>query len=153
MKTAYLPKAGLYIAFSAVLMGGALVPNGALAQAAGDACTLLSSDEIARSLGTQVGQPQAESAEEGTACRFSTASGAVVLRLWPTDARGFEEVRGTLDDSGAKFESAPGIGDAAYFLGDRIYARKGTQALSVLLEDPQNRSDPKRREIVTAVGE
>ena len=134
-----------------LLIAAGMVPLTTAAQTAGDACALLSSEEIAQFLGERVGTPRPETAEEGTACRFPAGGNSLVIRLWPTDARGFEEVRGTLDDSGAQRESATGIGDAAYYSGDRIYARKGTQALSVFFEGAEVDSQANRRDVVTAI--
>lgn len=151
MKTSHGREVGLHTGLGAALAAAGMVPIATLAQAAGDACTLLSSDEIAQILGQRVGTPRPDIAEEGTACRFPGATESVVITLWPTDARGFEEARGTLNDSGAKLESASNIGDAAYFWDDRIYVRKGTQALTVFLSDADGVSDPQRRETVIAI--
>lgn len=148
--TSFRSRALASIGIGAVVLSAAL-PTAAPGQTAGDACRLLSADEIAKLVGQPVGQPSPAEAEEGTACRFSTATDAVLISLWPTDDRAFEDYRGTLSARGAKLELAPEVGDAAYFMDDRLYVRKGTQALTVVIMGGGDGVDARRRETVVAI--
>lgn len=147
----YLPKhVVLGCSLGAVVGALVLSPSPAVAQAV-DACSLLSVDEVAQIVGQRVRPPRPDSAEEGTACRFPTATDSVTVALWPTDATSFIENRDFLSETGEKLEPIPDIGDAAYFWGDRIYVRKGTQGLTIYIGGTGDGSDLKLRETVVAL--
>ena len=135
---------------AAILSASLLLAHATTVQAA-DACTLLTTQEIAQIVGTPVRKARPETAQEGTACRFPMAMDTLNISLWPTDAKNFEEFRKTLAESGATLENASGVGDAAYFWDDRIYVRVGDQGLTVWLGTPRDGSDPERRRTVVAV--
>lgn len=119
---------------------------------AADACTLLTSEEVAQIIGQRVRKPKPETAQAGTSCRFPTATDTVTISLWPTNAKNFAEARKILEDEGVKIENAPGIGDAAHFWDDdRIYVRVGNQGLTVTLSGGGEGLDPKRRAITLAL--
>ncbi|HMN81754.1 MAG TPA: hypothetical protein PKA20_17780 [Burkholderiaceae bacterium] len=119
---------------------------------AADACTLLSSEEIAKIMGQRVRKPSPSTAQEGTSCRFPTAMETVTIALWPTTAKSFEEFRKTLVQNGVKVENASGLGDTAYFWDDRVYARVGQQGLTVYLSLAGTGGfDLKRRETAVAI--
>jgi hypothetical protein len=116
-----------------------------------DACTLLTSEEIATIVAERVRKARPQTAQEGTACAFPMASGNLNISLWPTDARKFDEFRKTLTEAGARLESTSGVGDAAYFWDDRIYVRVGNQGLTIWHGAPQDGVDTRRRNMVVAV--
>lgn len=140
---------GSGLVVSATIIAG-LCALPATAQAV-DACTLLSVDEVARITGQRVRPPRPDTAEIGTSCRFPTATESVTIALWPTDASDFEEARAFLSETGETLETIPDFGDAAYFWGDRVYVRKGTQALTIYIGGAGDGSDLERREKVVAL--
>jgi hypothetical protein len=147
--------ASLSRAFIHLTLGAAGISAGLFATAtpaqAPDACTLLSTEEIAQIIGKPVRKPRPDTAQEGTACRFPMAMETLNISLWPTDAKRFDAFRKTLAENGATLESTSGVGDVAYFWNDRIYVRVGNHGLTVFLGAPQDASDPERRQTVVAV--
>lgn len=151
MKTRYRPRKLVRCGLAPALLLAASALATANAQVNGDACTLLSVDEVSQIVGQRVRPPRPDTAQEGTSCSFPTATDTVTIALWPTDAQSFEEARDFLSEIGEELEPATNIGDAAYFWGDRIYVRKGARGLTIYIGGAGDGSDLERREMVVAL--
>lgn len=75
----------------------------------------------------------------------------MTVALWPTTANDFQKARDFLSETGEELETIPNFGDAAYFWGDRVHVRKGTQGLTVYIGGTGDGSDLKLRETVVAL--
>src|SRR5688572_5091456 len=93
-----------------------------------DACSLLSTEELSRILGSPVRRPRPGTAQEGTTCRFGVGgTDTLNISLWPTTQNNFAEFKKTLAEGGAKLEDLSGTGDAGFYWENRIYVLAGTQ--------------------------
>lgn len=142
---------GWAIAFGALAVSPLAHAATSAARPTVDACTLLSLQELSQIVGSTVRRPRPDTAQAGTACRFSTTTDTLNITLWPTTPKEFDEFRKTLAESGATLESATGVGDAAFYWNNRIYVRVGNHGLTVWLGTPTDGVEQKRRQLVLAV--
>jgi hypothetical protein len=133
-----------------ILIIGAV--TGADAAQTPDACTLLSLAEVSQAGGLVVTDSDRVSTTEGTTCQFRARSGrSVTISLWPATPERFPELRETLE-LGGETETVSGVGDAAFYWADRIYAHKGRQGITVYFTgDNAREPDRKTLEAVKAI--
>ncbi|MGE0360093.1 MAG: hypothetical protein AB7R67_05155 [Vicinamibacterales bacterium] len=131
-----------------VLSGAA--PAVAGQAAARDACTVLTLAELSAAAGVTVQRPRPTSAPDGSTCRFRAGTETLTLAIAPGTRADFDAFRKLLGDEGKTVEPVAGIGVAAYFWDNRIYALAGAHSFSVQVGEfaPAN---PARRQQARAV--
>ncbi|SLM48722.1 exported protein of unknown function [Nitrospira japonica] len=119
-----------------------------------NACSLLSIEELGRLLGSPIRRPRPDTAEKGTACRFSVGgTDTLNISLWPTTPKSFDEFKKTLSDGGARLENVAGVGDAGYYWDTRIYVRTGDNGVTVWFGVSVDGVNQKRRQQVFSVAQ
>jgi hypothetical protein len=113
-----------------LLLAAASTACAEAAATAVDPCSLLTREEITAAV-KRPDLPRGKRREEGL-CFYSSARGSV--SVWAASARSkadFDGFRRLLENQGQNIESVSGIGDAAYFWDDRLYARVGTDTFTI----------------------
>ena len=146
----------LTAAISVILGSHGAVAFGAAAKKASppapDACSLLTVDEIKSVVGSSTmvrkGRPRSGGTEKGTQCSFGVASGSLAIALeWRTPQE-HEEFKKTLRDVGEQLEPVTGIGDDAFFTGERINVHFGNKCFALWFADRHNVRPREREEIL-----
>ena len=145
------------IAATSVFLGllGAVAFGAAATKAsspAPDACSLLTVDEIKSVVGSSTmvrkGRPRSGGTEKGTQCSFGVASGSLAIALeWRTPQE-HEEFKKTLREVGERLEPVTGIGDDAFFMGERINVHVGNKGFALWFADRHNVRPQEKEEIL-----
>ena len=98
-----------------------------------EACALFTVEEVNEATGRtdyRRGRPRSE--PNASSCSYPAGIGGTInVTLSPTSRKDFDDVRKLINEQGEKVLPAPGIGDDAYFWGNRIYVLVGSQALTI----------------------
>jgi hypothetical protein len=137
-----------------MLVGNLTVPSaGARAMAASqtvDACGLFTVEEASKVTGRSFIRARLDKEAEGTTCTLTGATGSNIgVTLSPAPVKKVsDDFRKLLADQGEKTESVSGLGDDAYFWGNRIYVRARNQLLVITSLDVRQAEAKARVEIL-----
>lgn len=99
-----------------------------------DPCTLLSREEIVAAVGPRDFGPerQESAANGGRGCAYPVRMGGTLnIAIGAQSADSFRAVRGLLERETPKPTSVSGVGDEAYYWGERLYVRVGKRSLAI----------------------
>ena len=115
-----------------------------------EACSLLSVEELEKTLGRQFGRSRQRQEQSGTSCRFTAgAGGSITVSVAASSKADFDHFRKLLADEGAKPEVVSGVGDDAYYWDNRIYVRVGSRGMTIWNGEPQQSAEKLRSEVLT----
>jgi hypothetical protein len=118
------------------------------------ACQLFSIDEITASMDRKdFGRARPRQSEPGVStCFYSGARGSLTVAVNSNNPRqSFDEFKKLLTDSGEKLEPIQGLGDDAFFFGDRIVVRTGSKSLTMWIGERSPATSAKVRAGLTAL--
>lgn len=114
-----------------------------------EACSLLSVEELEKTLGRQFGRSRQRQEQSGTSCRFTAgAGGSITVSVAASSKADFEQFRKLLADQGNKPAAVSGVGDAAYYWDNRIYVLVGSRTMTIWNGEPQQPAEKLRGEVL-----
>ena len=114
-----------------------------------EACSLLSVEELEKTLGRQFGRSRQRQEQSGTSCRFTAgAGGSITVSVAASTKADFDHFRKLLVDQGSKPAVVSGVGDDAYYWDNRIYVRVGNRAMTIWNGEPQQSAEKLRGEVL-----
>lgn len=114
-----------------------------------EACSLLSVEELEKTLGRQFGRSRQRQEQSGTSCRFTAgAGGSITVSVAASSKADFDQFRKLLADQGDKPAAVSGVGDDAYYWDNRIYVRVGSRAITIWNGEPQQSAEKLRGEVL-----
>jgi hypothetical protein len=116
-----------------------------------DACGLFTLEEAGKALGRTFRRARPDQQPGGTTCSLSGGTeGSIVLALSPAASKkNFDDFRKLLAEQGEKVEPVKGVGDEAFYWGDRIQVLTGTKMLVIYNGDSTQPSAKVRADILT----
>jgi hypothetical protein len=114
-----------------------------------EACSLLSVEELEKTLGRQFGRSRQRQEQSGTSCRFTAgAGGSITLSVAASSKADFDHFRKLLADQGNKPAVVSGVGDDAYYWDSRIYVLVGSRTMTIWNGEPQQPAEKLRGEVL-----
>lgn len=137
-----------------MLVAGLLVTSAGayeMAQAPpADACGLFTLEEAGKATGRTFRRAQPDKGPGATMCSLMGGTGGSLrITLSPSSSKkNLDDFRQLLVEQGEKVEPVSGVGDEAFYWGDRIHVRVGTQLLVIFNGDSSQPSARVRAEIL-----
>jgi hypothetical protein len=124
--------------------------NSPLQSPAPDACALFSLEEAGKATGRVFRRARPDNGPEGTMCDLIGGTGGnISIALSPSSSKKtVDDFRKLLAEQGEKVEPVTGLGDEAFYWGDRIHVRVGTRLLVIYNGDSSQPSARVRTEIL-----
>ena len=118
--------------------------------AAPDACALFTLEEAGKATGRTFRRARPDKGPEGTMCDLIGGTGGNInIALSPgSSKKTLDDFRKLLTEQGEKVEPVAGLGDEAFYWGDRIHVRVGTRLLVIYNGDSSQPSARVRQEIL-----
>ncbi len=149
--------------FQLTLLAGILAGAGTAAVSAqrqsapnmdASACQLFTIDEITGAMDRKdFGRARPRQSEPGVStCFYSGARGSLTVAVNSNNPKKqFDEFKKLLTDSGDKLEPIAGLGDEAFFWGDRLVVRTGSKSLTMWIGESSPATSAKVRAGLTAL--
>jgi hypothetical protein len=124
--------------------------NGPLQSPAPDACALFTLEEAGKATGRVFRRARPDTGPEGTMCALIGGTGGNInISLSPSSSKkSLDDFRKLLTEQGEKIEPVNGVGDEAFYWGDRIHVRTGSRLLVIFNGDSSQPSARVRTEIL-----
>ena len=118
--------------------------------AAPDACALFTLEEAGKATGRTFRRARPDKGPEGTMCDLIGGTGGNInIALSPSSSKKtLDDFRKLLAEQGEKVEPVTGVGDEAFYWGDRIHVRVGSRLLVIFNGDSSQPSAKVRAEIL-----
>jgi hypothetical protein len=115
-----------------------------------EACALFTLEEAGKATGRVFRRARPDKGPGGTMCDLIGGTGGTInIALSPSSSKkNFDDFRKLLVEQGEKVEPVPGLGDEAFYWGDRIHVRIGTRLLVFFNGDSSQPSARVRQEIL-----
>ena|SRR5688572_30735802 len=124
--------------------------SGPAQAAAPDACALFTLEEAGKATGRTFRRARPDKGPEGTMCAFIGGTGGNLnVSLSPSSSKKtLDDFRKLLVEQGEKIEPVSGLGDEAFYWGDRLHVRTGSRLLVIYNGDSSQPSAKVRPEIL-----
>jgi hypothetical protein len=120
-----------------------------LPQSPADACALISLEEAGKATGRTFRRARPDKGPGGTTCSLiGGTEGSIAIALSSSSKKDFDDFRKLLTEQGEKVEPVNGVGDEAFYWGDRIHVRSGSQMLVIWNGDSSQPSAKVRADIL-----
>ena len=129
-----------------------LFSGSALSQSpAPDACALFTLEEAGKATGRPFRRARPDKGPDGTMCSLvGGTEGSIRISLSPSSSKKtLDDFRKLLAEQGEKVEPVSGVGDEAFYWGDRIHVRVGSRLLVIFNGDSSQPSARVRAEILS----
>ena len=128
------------------LYSGSALPQ----SAAPDACALFTLEEAGKATGRTFRRARPDKGPDGTMCSLvGGTGGSISISLSPSSSKKtLDDFRKLLAEQGEKVEPVNGVGDEAFYWGDRIHVRVGSRLLVIFNGDSSQPSARVRAEIL-----
>jgi hypothetical protein len=115
-----------------------------------DACALFTLEEAGKATGRTFRRARPDKGPDGTMCALIGGTGGNInIALSPSSSKKtLDDFRKLLAEQGEKIEPVQGLGDEAFYWGDRIHVRIGTRLLVIYNGDSSQPSARVRAEIL-----
>ena len=115
-----------------------------------DACALFTLEEAGKATGRAFRRARPDKGPEGTMCDLIGGTGGTInIALSPSSSKKtLDDFRKLLAEQGEKIEPVNGLGDEAFYWGDRIHVRMGSRLLVIYNGDSSQPSAKVRAEIL-----
>jgi|SRR5687768_2946191 len=115
-----------------------------------EACALVTLEEAGKATGRTFRRARPDKGPDGTMCSLiGGTGGSISISLSPSSSKkNLDDFRKLLADQGEKIEPVNGLGDEAFYWGDRIHVRVGTRLLVIFNGDSSQPSARVRSEIL-----
>lgn len=117
---------------------------------ADDACALVPLEEAGKATGRKFRRARSDKGPDGTTCSLiGGTEGSINVSFSPSSSKkNLDDFRKLLAEQGEKIEPVSGVGDEAFYWGDRIHVRAGTRLLVIWNGDSSQPSDRARADIL-----
>ena len=115
-----------------------------------DACGLFTLEEAGKATDRKFRRARPGKGPDGTTCDLiGGTEGNIVVSLSPSSSKKtLDDFRKLLAEQGEKIEPVSGVGDEAFYWGDRIHVRVGNQLLVIFNGDSSQPSAEVRADIL-----